>query len=47
MNTDYADAINQLGDEVSRAASRVDLILSPKEIADELRRLANEIEDDS
>ena len=46
MNTEYADAINRLEDDVNRACARVDDDLSNKEIAAELRRIADEIEDE-
>lgn len=45
MNMDYADAINQLVEEVSSVAARAEENgLTNKEIADELRRIADEIE---
>lgn len=44
MNTDHADAISQLEDEVSQACARVESVLSNREVAEELRRIANEIE---
>lgn len=43
---DYADAVNAFEDEVDRAASAaLDNGLSHKEIADELRRIAQDWED--
>jgi hypothetical protein len=44
MDTSYADAIARLNDEVSSACSRVSDDLSDKEIAAELRRIADELE---
>jgi hypothetical protein len=46
MDTGYADAVNRLTDDVERACSRVDDVLSNKEIADELRRIAKSIEEE-
>lgn len=45
MDTSYADAITRLEDEVSRAVARAnDAGLTDKEAADELRRIADQIE---
>ena len=46
MNMDYADAVNQLEDEVATATSRVTGPLTNKEIATELRRIADQIENE-
>lgn len=45
MNTDYADAVNALNDEIGSATVRAEQRgLTNKEIAAELRRIASEIE---
>ena len=42
--TDYAEAVNRLNDEVSESAARAEHRgLTKKEIAEELRRIADEI----
>lgn len=41
MSDDYADAICRLEEEVDRACSRANEVLSSAEIATELRRLAD------
>jgi hypothetical protein len=47
MNTDYADAINRLTDEISTALARGERAgLTDKEMAQELRRLAEELENE-
>lgn len=45
MSDEYADAIIRLGDEVDRACDHALETLSHKEIADELRRIAQGWED--
>jgi hypothetical protein len=47
MDTEYADAVNRLTDEVESACVRAEGTLSAKEIARELHRIANEIEDEA
>lgn len=44
MDTSYADAVNRLETEVEQACTRASLVLSDKEIADELRRIASRVE---
>lgn len=44
MDTEYADAIMQLNDEVASACARVSETLSDQEIAKELHRIASELE---
>jgi len=44
MDMDYADAVMQLDDEVSSACARVSEVLTDREIAKELRRIADQLE---
>lgn len=44
MDTSYAEAVNRLRDDVETATVRAEDVLTAKEIADELRRIANEVE---
>lgn len=46
MDTDYSDAVNLLEDLVTSACSRVDETLTNEEIAKELRRIADDIEEE-
>lgn len=45
MADEYADAVMRLGDEVDQACNRALEALSHREIADELRRIAQGWED--
>jgi len=45
MNADHAEALNELNDAVSAAAERAMPRLTLKEVAAELRRIANEMEE--
>ncbi len=47
MDMDFAAAVNQLEDDVNRAAARVEDVLTNKEVATELRRIADEIENEA
>lgn len=46
MNVDYAEAVNRLNDEISTALARGERAgLTDKEMAEELRRIARELEE--
>jgi hypothetical protein len=44
MDTTYADAMNEFNDMVGRACALVEDTLTRKDIADELRKIADQVE---
>jgi hypothetical protein len=46
MDSGYADALVRLEDDLSAACSRASEVLTTKEVAAELRRYADELEDE-